>query len=69
MPTDQEMLTLAAIAYRGVNLVLPEALKRAHLRRAMDACMATFSAVSGKWRIVWGPADFSAVSPGWIARF
>ncbi len=64
MPTDQEMLTLAAITYRGINLVLPEALKRAHLHRAMDACMTTFSAVKGKWKIVWGPADFSAVSPG-----
>jgi Lipase (class 3) len=64
MPTDQEMLTLAAIAYRGINLVLPEALKRAHLRRAMDACMATFTAVKDKWTIVWGPASFSVVSPG-----
>src|SRR6266436_74360 len=64
MPTAQEMLTLAAITYRGINLVLPEALKRAHLRRAMDACMTTFSAVKGKWKIVWGPASFSAVSPG-----
>jgi len=64
MPTDPEMLTLAAIAYRGINLVLPEALKRAHLRRAMDDCMATFTAVKDKWKIVWGPASFSAVSPG-----
>jgi Lipase (class 3) len=64
MPTDKEMMTLAAITYRGINLVLPEALKRAHLRRAMEACMAKFSAVQRKWKIVWGPASFSAVSPG-----
>jgi hypothetical protein len=64
MPTDQEMMTLAAITYRGINLVLPEALKRAHLRRLMDECMTKFSEVRGKWKIVWGPASFSTVSPG-----
>jgi Lipase (class 3) len=63
-PTDKEMMTLAAITYRGINLVLPEALKRAHLRRLMDECIARFSEVSGKWKIVWGPASFSTVSPG-----
>ena len=51
-------MTLAAITYRGINLVLPEALKRARLRQLMDECMTKFSAVSGKWKIVWGPADF-----------
>ena len=64
MPTDQEMMTLAAITYRGINLVLPEAPKRARLRQLMDDCMTTFSAVRGNWKIVWGPADFNAVSPG-----
>jgi len=63
-PTDKEMMTLAAITYRGVNLVLPEALKRAHLRQLMDECMDKFSEVRGRWKIVWGPASFSTVSPG-----
>jgi lipase (class 3) len=63
-PTDKEMLTLAAITYRGINLVLPEAIKRAHLRRLMDDCMTKFSAVNRNWKIVWGPASFSTVTPG-----
>jgi Lipase (class 3) len=62
--TARLMLTLAAISYRGVNLIAPEAHKRARLRQLMDECMAKFSMVAGKWKIVWGPASFSAVSPG-----
>ena len=62
--TVRTMLTLAAITYRGVYLALPEPLKRARLRALMDECMARFSAVRDKWKIVWGPAGFSAVSPG-----
>lgn len=64
MPTDQEMMTLAAITYRGFNLVLPEKLKRAHLRRAMENSLADLSEVIGKWQIVWGPASFSPVAIG-----
>jgi hypothetical protein len=58
------MLTLAAIAYRGINLVYPEPFKNRRLRELMDDCMSRFSAVKDKWRIVWGPASFSASSPG-----
>jgi len=58
------MLTLAGISYRGTNLILPEQLKRPRLRALMDECMARFSTVKDKWKIVWGPASFSAVSPG-----
>src|SRR5208282_1908603 len=38
--------------------------KRLRLRALMDACMTQFSAVKDRWKIVWGPADFSATSPG-----
>src|SRR5713226_10292224 len=58
------MLTLAGISYRGTNLILPDQLKRPRLRALMDECMARFSTVKDKWKIVWGPASFSAVSPG-----
>ena len=64
MPTDQEMLALAAITYRGFNVVLPEKLKRAHLRRAMENSLADLSEVIGEWQIVWGPASFSPVAIG-----
>ncbi|HXW22575.1 MAG TPA: hypothetical protein VEK14_06660 [Rhodomicrobium sp.] len=61
---QRTMLTLAAITYRGINLILPEPLKLVHLRALMDECMAKFSPVKDKWKIVWGPVSFSATSPG-----
>ena len=64
MPTDQEMMTLAAITYRGINLVLPEAPKRARLRQLMDDCMTTFSAVRGNWKIVWDLRTSMQSHPG-----
>jgi len=63
-PAEREMLALAAIAYRGYNLVLPDRLKRARLRRLMSEFIRESPSVAGKWEIVWGPAAFSAVSPG-----
>src|SRR5208283_5062925 len=62
--TARAMLTLCGISYRGNSIALPEKLKRLRLRALMDACMTQFSAVKDRWKIVWGPADFSATSPG-----
>jgi len=53
------MLTLAAIAYRGWELVLPAPLKQAPLYRAMTECLHTLGPVKDQWDIVWGPASFS----------
>jgi hypothetical protein len=61
---ENTMLTLAAISYCGYNLVLPEPLKSAHLRKAMTQLLNKLSPVRGQWSIVWGPATFSTVSPG-----
>ena len=59
-----EMFTLAAIAYCGYNLILPEPLKQAHLRRAMTELLHELEQTVGKWEIVWGPASVSGTSPG-----
>lgn len=59
-----EALTLAAITYRGMLLAGPPSYKSAKLRKLMDESMATFSAVKDKWRIVWGPANFSPTAVG-----
>src|SRR5215469_10011944 len=61
---DATMLTLAAITYRGINLVYPEPLKSRRLRALIDECFARFFKVKDQWRIVWGPASFSGTSPG-----
>jgi hypothetical protein len=62
--THREMLTLAAITYRGMLLVGSPSYKRRRLRELMDDSMTQFSAVKGKWKIVWGPASFSPESVG-----
>lgn len=59
-----EMLTLAAITYRGMLALGTPAYKRGLLRRLMDESMSIFNAVKGRWKIVWGPASFSPVSIG-----
>src|SRR5215469_5554916 len=64
LPADQEMLALAAISYRGYNLLLPENIRRARLRQLMEDYLQSVPCVSGKWQIEWGPADFRSVSPG-----
>jgi hypothetical protein len=61
---DATMLTLAAITYRGINLVYPEPLKSRRLRALIDECFARFFKLKDQWRIVWGPASFSGTSPG-----
>lgn len=57
---NDEMLVLAAIAYRGFDLALPETPKRQAMYRAMEKCLNTLGPVKGKWEIVWGPASYSA---------
>jgi hypothetical protein len=64
MVNAPEMLTLAAITYRGMLAVGTPAYKRKLLRRLMDESVSTFDAVKGRWKIVWGPASFSPVSIG-----
>src|SRR5438105_6834535 len=64
MAERETMLTLAAISYCGYNLILPEPHKSAHLRNAMTKLLSTLSPVKDQWSIVWGPATFSAASPG-----
>ena len=61
---ENAMLTLAAISYCGYNLTLPEPVKSAHLRQKMTKLLNTLSPVKGQWDILWGPATFSAASPG-----
>jgi Lipase (class 3) len=61
---ENAMLTLAAISYCGYNLTLPEALKSAHIRQRMTELLNGLPPVKGQWEIVWGPATFSAASPG-----
>jgi hypothetical protein len=54
---EAAMLTLAAIAYRGYDLILPQAVKVPLMREAMNRCLATLGPVKDKWAIVWGPAS------------
>src|SRR5215469_14920125 len=61
---ENTMLTLAAISYCGYNLILPEPLKSAHLWQTMTQLLNKLSPVRDQWIIVWGPATFSAASPG-----
>jgi hypothetical protein len=54
------MLTLAAITYRGYDLVLPEPARRQRLREVMDALLQSLHPVRDQWDLVWGPASFNA---------
>jgi len=58
------MLSLAAVTYRGINLIAPEPRKSLRLRALMEECIGRISVLENKWKIVWGPASFSAASPG-----
>lgn len=55
--SEAAMLTLAAIAYRGYDLVLPQAVKVPLMREAMNRYLATLAPVKDKWAIVWGPVS------------
>jgi triacylglycerol lipase len=57
---EAEMLTLAAIAYRGYDLILPEGLKVRLMREAMHRCLLALRTVKGKWALVWGPVSHPA---------
>jgi hypothetical protein len=62
--TDQIMLTLAAITYRGYYLTLPEPAKRARMYQAMTDCLRKLGPVKDQWDIVWGPVSFNSVHAG-----
>lgn len=58
------MLTLAAIAYRGFEIVQPDPDKSGVLHEAMSECLCKLGPVKDQWDIVWGPASFSAFDIG-----
>jgi len=59
------MLTLAAISYRGFNLMLlPESERRTRLRAAMVDSLNTLGPVKNKWDIVWGPVGSKSSKAG-----
>src|SRR5229473_148918 len=62
--SDQIMLTLAAITYRGYYLTLPEPAKRARMYQAMTDCLRKLGPVKDQWDIVWGPVSFNSVHAG-----
>jgi hypothetical protein len=51
-----ELLTLAAISYRGCEFNLSNAHSRKIVYDEMTRCLHVLSAVRDKWEIVWGPA-------------
>ena len=55
-PTLSEMLAMAAISYRGFNLIGPASFKLVRLRQALDESFGRFPSVKDKWKVVWGPA-------------
>jgi hypothetical protein len=55
--TSQTMLAMAAICYRGYNLVTPD--KQMRRRAAMNDYLKNCSATKG-WEIVWGPCGSPA---------
>src|SRR5712691_9449759 len=62
--SDQIMLTLAAITYRGYYLTLPEPAKRARMYQAMTECLRKLGPVKDQWDIIWGPVSFNSVHAG-----
>ena len=59
------MMTLAAISYRGFNLMLlGESERRTRLRAAMVDSINTLGPVRNNWDLVWGPASFRALKKG-----
>lgn len=62
--TDDVMLTLAAIAYCGFHLTLPEPEKRARMRHLMTEMLQQLGPVKGQWEIVWGPVSFRSAFSG-----
>jgi Lipase (class 3) len=53
-----EMLTLAAITYRGCEFNLSNAHSRKIVYDEVARCLITFGATRGKWELAWGPAGY-----------
>jgi hypothetical protein len=53
-----EMLTLAAITYRGCEFNLSNAHSRKIVYDEVARCLNTFGATRGKWELAWGPAGY-----------
>jgi hypothetical protein len=51
---EQVMLTLAAIAYRGFELVQLDPHKSTLMYEAMAGCLRELGPVKDQWDIVWG---------------
>jgi hypothetical protein len=59
-----EMLTLAAIAYRGCEFNLSNPHSRKILYDEITGCLQTFSMLLGNWELVWGPAGYRMGNTG-----
>ena len=58
--TDQIMLTLAGLAYRGFQDALPGEPHEFIVRRAVLDGLSTLAPVRGDWELVWGPVTSRA---------
>jgi hypothetical protein len=56
-PSAEELLTLAAITYRGFAKITATPTE---LERAMTALLNRLDPVRGAWELIWGPASFRA---------
>lgn len=56
-----EMLTLAAITYRGCEFNLSNPCSRKIVCDEITRCLNTFSAVQSKWELAW---DQQVIAPG-----
>jgi Lipase (class 3) len=59
-----EMLTLAAITYRGCEFNLSNPNSRKIVYDEIRRCLKTFRPVPGKWELVWGPAGYRTGNTG-----
>jgi hypothetical protein len=51
-----ELLTLAALSYRGCEFNLGDGHSRKVVYDELDKCLRTFSTLHNHWKIAWGPA-------------
>jgi hypothetical protein len=54
-----ELLTLAAISYRGCELNLSISHNRKIIFDELTRCLHAFPAVRDKWEVAWGPAGYN----------
>src|ERR1700730_17958231 len=59
-----EMLTLAAITYRGCEFNLSNAHSRKIVYEETAHCLEAFSQTQGHWELAWGPAGYRPGSVG-----